>query len=174
MHFLLNGLFLVAALKWGNWRNWQEYYSTILFFILGDLLKNFLFHDYSMWEYQETIFWEKILFSHTVITLMIMLITYPSTILLYLGHYPRTRIRQVLWVSFWVFLYSLIEFVNLKYFNLINHFHGWTIGWSVAFNVVMFSTLRVHYKNSLLAWGISFIWLIFLWKVFKIPLDILK
>lgn len=174
MHFFINGLFLVAAFKWGNWRNWQEYYPTILFFILGDLLKNFLFHDYRMWQYQETFFGEKILFSHSVIALLIMLVAYPSTLLLYLGHYPHTWIRQVLWVSFWVMLYSLIEFINLRHLSLINHFHGWTIGWSVAFNVVMFSTLGIHKKSPLLAWGVSVIWIIFLWNIFEVPLGILK
>jgi hypothetical protein len=30
-------LFLFAAIKWGDWRKWRNYYPTILFFMVGDL-----------------------------------------------------------------------------------------------------------------------------------------
>lgn len=30
MHLLLNALFLIAAIIWGDWRNWRKYHSTIL------------------------------------------------------------------------------------------------------------------------------------------------
>lgn len=174
MHFIFNLLFLVAGIKWGNWRNWKIYYSTILFFIGGDLLKNALLHNHLMWEYKETIFGENILFSHFIINLMIMLIVYPSTILIYLGHWPKQRFKQILWLALWVFLYSSIEFINLKYLNLIEHHHGWNMGWSIIFNIFMFSIFPLHLKKPLIAWLLSLIWLIFLWNVFDIPLGVLK
>ncbi|MCM3728257.1 hypothetical protein M3226_21645 [Neobacillus cucumis] len=78
-------IFLLAAIIWGDWRSWRLYYSTILFFIVGDLLKNFLFYNYWLWTYQETMFAKDILKNHTIINIMIMFIGYPSTIFLYLG-----------------------------------------------------------------------------------------
>ncbi|WP_338448335.1 hypothetical protein R4Z09_19085 [Niallia oryzisoli] len=48
MHLFHALLFLLAAMRWGDWLNWRMYYPTILFFIGGDLLKNALLHDYRM------------------------------------------------------------------------------------------------------------------------------
>jgi len=173
MHFIYTMLFLVAAIKWGDWRNWREYYPTILFFIGGDLLKNAILYNHRMWEYHETIVGENILFGHLVINLMIMAIEYPATILIYLGKYPRAWWKQLLWHAFWILLYTTIEYLNL-HFDLLYHYHGWNMWWSLAFDAVMFSMLRIHHRNPLLAWGFSLIWLIFLWNVFDVPMKTLK
>lgn len=174
MHIIFNALFLLAAIKWGDWRRWRDYYPTILFFIVGDLLKNYLLYNYWMWTYQETIFAETILINHTIISLLIMFIVYPSTILIYIGRFPQVKWKQVLWLSFWISLYSVVEYINLHYLNLIRHHNGWNISWSVLFNIVMFLILRIHYKKPLLAWGLSVIWILFLLKMFNIPIDKMK
>ena len=109
-HFLLNGLFLSAAIKWGDWRNWRDDYPTILFFVLGDLLKNFLFYNYWMWTFQETIFEQNILQNHTFILLMIMVSVYPSTLLIFLGRFPEKMWQKGIWVALWIFIYSFIEY----------------------------------------------------------------
>ncbi|PIB57799.1 hypothetical protein, partial [Pseudomonas sp. 2822-17] len=49
IHIVIKLLFLFAAYKWGDWEKWEKYYPTILFFIIGDLLYNFLFYNYPMW-----------------------------------------------------------------------------------------------------------------------------
>jgi len=174
MHFIYNALFLIAGVIWGDWKKWRDYYPTILFFFTGDLLKNFLLYNYMMWSYQETIFGESILSSHTIISLMIMFVVYPSTILVYLGRFPKTAWKAILWVGLWVSAYTCIEFINERYLNLINHHHGWDIVWSIVFNIVMFFLLRVHFKNPLLAWGLSAIWIIFLLNVFNVPFEKMK
>ncbi|GAA0330176.1 hypothetical protein GCM10008967_20850 [Bacillus carboniphilus] len=174
MHFVFNGLFLVAAIKWGNWKNWGEYYPTILFFIAGDLLQNFLLYNHSKWTFKETIFAEQILSNHTIISLMIMLIVYPSTVLIYLGRFPQERTKQIGWFLFWVAIYSVVELINLRYLHLIEHHNGWSLGWSILFNVTMFFILRVHHKTPPLAWILSLIWIVFLWTSFDIPFKELK
>ncbi|MEH7383636.1 CBO0543 family protein [Bacillus sp. JJ1533] len=174
MHLVYNVLFLLAAVKWGDWRGWREYYATILFFIVGDLLKNVLFHDYFIWTYQETIFAKNILINHTFITLLIAFVCYPATALIFLGRYPKGKSKQLLWIGIWVFLFTIVEFINLKYLHLIEHHHGWTLGWSCLFNLVMFPMLRLHQKRPLLAWGISIIWIIFLLNMFPIPLRYIR
>lgn len=55
MHFVFNGL-LLAGIKWGNWRRWRDYYPTILFFIIGDLLYSCLLYNHQLWAYQEIFF----------------------------------------------------------------------------------------------------------------------
>lgn len=174
MHLIYNALLLLAAIKWGDWRSWREYYPTILFFIMGDLLKNFLFHDYLIWTYQETMFAQNILSNHTFISLLIMFVTYPSTTLIYLGRFPEEKWKQLLWIGLWVFIYVVIEYINLEYLHLIKHHHGWSMGWSILFNLVMFPMLRLHQKRPLIAWGLSIIWIIFLLTRFPIPMEYLK
>jgi hypothetical protein len=174
MHFIYCFLFLLAGIKWGDWKNWRAYYPTILFLIGGDLLKNALLHNHRMWAFQEVFFGQKILIGHFAIDLMVMTIIYPATILIYLGHYPRVWWKQIFWVAFWIFLFSAKEFINLNYLNLINHYHGWNMGWSILFNIVMFVILRIHFKNPLYAWIVSIIWIIFLFNRFKIPNDVFK
>ncbi|OLS40636.1 CBO0543 family protein [Bacillus sp. MRMR6] len=167
-------VFLVAAIIWGDWKGWRVYYPTILFFIVGDLLKNFLLYNHWLWTYKETMFFENILRNHTIINLMVMFIGYPSTIFLYLGRFPRSKGKQAAWVAFWVFLYSILEYINLHYLHLIRHHNGWNMPWSVVFNIVMFLMLRVHYKNPLLALGLSVLWILFLLQMFPIPIDKMK
>ncbi|WLD91623.1 CBO0543 family protein [Alkalihalobacillus sp. AL-G] len=174
MHLIFISIFLMAALKWGDWKRWRDYYPTILFLITGDLLYNFLFFNHSMWAYQETIFLEDILTKHTIISLMIMFIVYPSTVLIYLGKFPHEQGKQILWIMFWILIYVVVEFINSRFLHLINHQNGWNNWWSLAFNVVMFVMLRVHHKNPLIAWGLSLLWILFLWNMFKIPFEILK
>jgi hypothetical protein len=174
MHFIFNALFLIAGWKWGDWKRWRDYYPTILFFICGDFLHNFLLYNYPMWTYEESILGESILSNHTFISLMIMFVVYPSTILIYLGRFPNTKGKQFLWYSLWVFIYSLTEFINYRYLSLIHHHNGWTIGWSILFNMIMFFMFWVHHKNPLLALGISAIWVIFLWNVFDVPVRTLR
>ncbi|WP_324255033.1 CBO0543 family protein [Bacillus sp. REN16] len=174
MHLVYNALFLFVAMKWGDWRRWREYYPTILFFIVGDLLKNLLFHDYWIWTYQETIIAKEILSNHTFISLLIMFVCYPCTTLIFLGHFPEKVWKKLLWIMTWVFLFSIVEFFNLKYLHLIEHHHGWSLGWSILFNFVMFPMLRLHQKQPLIAWGISVIWIIFLLNMFPIPMKYIK
>lgn len=174
MHFIFNLLFVLAAIKWGDWKNWKVYYPTYLFFIGGDLFKNLILDDYRLWSYKETFFGSNILYGHLVISFMIMALVYPSTLLIYLGNFPKTRFKKLLWVLFWVFLYSLVEIINVEFLNLFEHHRGWNIAWSVLFNIVMFTVLKIHVSRPLLAWSISILFLIFLWNVFDIPKESLK
>ena len=171
MHLIFNGLFLIAGIKWGDWRNWREYHSTILFFWFGDLFYNFLCHDYLMWEYKESIFGSHILPNHTSISLLIMFIAYPVSVIIYLGKFPEETYKKVLWVLFWVLLFSLIEYINLQYLNLISHHNGWTMGWSVAFNMIIFPMLRLHFKNPIQALLISILIIFFFVVYFNVPIS---
>ncbi|WP_102348491.1 CBO0543 family protein [Bacillus sp. Marseille-P3661] len=170
MHLLFNGLFLIAALKWGNWQDWRKYYSTILFFWFGDLLYNFLCHDYIMWEYKESIFAETLLSNHTIISLLIMFVAYPATVFIYLGKFPQGPSKMVLWVLFWITLYSVIEYINLRYLDLVSHHNGWSMGWSVLFNMIIFPMLRLHYKYPIIALVTSIPVILFFVIYFNVPI----
>jgi hypothetical protein len=170
MHLIFNGIFLGASLRWGDWRNWRKYHSTILFLWFGDLLYNVLCHDYRMWEYKESIFAENLLSNHTIISLLIMFVAYPATVLIYLSKFPKGTYKSISWILFWVTLYSLIEYINLKYLNLVSHQNGWTIGWSVLFNLILFPMLWLHFKKPIIALLTSIPIILFFVIYFNVPI----
>jgi hypothetical protein len=84
-----------------------DYYPTILFFIAGDLLFSYILYNYQLWAFQEIFFGMSILRNDTIISLIIMFTKYPLTILIYLGRFPQTRVKQAFWMFFWIICYSL-------------------------------------------------------------------
>ncbi|WP_431308921.1 CBO0543 family protein, partial [Halalkalibacter flavus] len=124
MHIIYNFLFLLAGWRWGDWRNWEKYYPTILFFIINDLIHNFLCYNHQLWHFQESIFPLPFL-NHTMISLMIMLIWYPATILIYLHYFFKTNKwkTRIFHFIFWVLLYASIEIINI-HLGLISHHNG--------------------------------------------------
>ncbi|MFC5650193.1 CBO0543 family protein [Paenibacillus solisilvae] len=112
MHTTLGILCVFAACRWGDWRNWRLYYSTILFMIIMDLIYNFLTYRFSMWEF-EISFDDRLFPNHTMISFVLDFICFPATILIYLGNYPSKKSRQFLYIAFWIGLYSLIEYISL-------------------------------------------------------------
>lgn len=172
LNVMYGALYIFAAIKWGDWKNWRSYYPTLLFLLVGELLYEFLFFDYSMWEYVPVGSdrkWAK----HTHIALLIVAIKYPATILVFLGHLPAKIWKQLLYILLWTVLFSINEYTDLKLGALV-HQHGWNMAWSALFSFAMFSILAIHYKNPILAWFFSAAFGTFLWLTFHISTDILK
>ncbi len=171
-NLLYAAFYIAIALKWADWKNWKQYYPTILFFMVGDLLYQFLFFRYSMWEYKpigSDASWAK----HTHLSLLVMFIKYPLTMLIFLGHLPEIRGKRFFYILGWTLLYLVNELIDLMTGGIV-HKHGWNIAWSALFTFVMFSILSIHYKNPPLAWFLSAAFTVFLWKVFEVPSSILK
>ncbi|WP_052488082.1 CBO0543 family protein [Gordoniibacillus kamchatkensis] len=102
MHIAIQLIFALAAWRWGDWKHWRKYYPTILFLIIGDLMNNFINYNRPFWTFTPNA-WEKWLYpNHTIISLGVELIGYPSLVLLYLGNYPDGGRKQVLYVCAWV------------------------------------------------------------------------
>ncbi|MED4229603.1 CBO0543 family protein [Neobacillus cucumis] len=124
-------LWILAGWRWGDWRNWKKYQSTFLFIILLDLLYNFLTYNYPLWAYDPT----DIIPNHTFNNLLVMFLSYPSIVFIYLGRYPTEWVKQVAWIIFWVTLLSIVELVNYM-MGLMSYHNGWNFGWSVIFHLV--------------------------------------
>lgn len=166
MYILIRALlWIISMWRWGDWRNWKKYQASIQFFILGDLLYNFLCYNYSMWQYTPTQF----LPSHTATTLFITFINYPCAVTLYLGNYPKGIFKQILWVMGWVFLWALAEWTD-GLLGLITYHHGWNFWWSVAFMSMAVPMVRLHFKKPLLTYGLSAIVIVFMMVIFKVPI----
>ncbi len=170
IHITIKFLFVLAAIKWGDWRGWKKYYPTIQFFIIGDLFYNLIFHDYPLWRFEEVV---PLLKREILITLTFMFLRYPATVFIYLGNFPKDKVKGILWYLFWVLLYIGIETIDLQ-IGLIKHFNSWNIWWSLIFDLVLFAILKIHLHKPLLAWGLTLLSSITLWVLLGIPLRVLK
>ncbi len=162
-----------AAWKWGDWRNWQKYQATILYMIYFNAIYGLLCYNHLMWkfEYDRSV---PFLINHTLISIGMGLLLYPSIILIFLGRYPNGNWKKKLsWQLLFVFLFSLAEFIMFKA-GKITYYNGWSLGWSIIFNLNTFFMLILHYKRPLLTWILSIFCVIFYVYYFKVPLGQLK
>jgi hypothetical protein len=168
MYILMNAFYLIAGLIWGDWRNWKKYYPTILFFIIGDLLYNFLLYNQSTW-----LFHDLLIPNHTMITILSLVVSYSATVLIYLGRYPKGWRKRSLWFLLWSGIYLIIEYINHK-LGFITYHNGWDFWWSALFTCIIFFILPLHYKRPLLAWFISIIVIISLLNIFDVKISDMK
>ncbi|WP_422392231.1 CBO0543 family protein [Niallia oryzisoli] len=168
MYILINTLYLIVGYIWGDWRNWKRYYSTILFFTIGDFLYNFLLYKKSMW-----VFHDLILPNHTMITILAMVVSYSATALIYLGRFPQGWIKRTFWFLLWTVIYLSFEYINSR-FGFITYHNGWNFGWSVLFTCMIFFILPVHQKWPLFAWLISIAFIITLLNIFDVKISDMK
>ncbi|WP_240189829.1 hypothetical protein [Bacillus sp. P14.5] len=50
----------------------------------------------------------------------------------------------------WIAYFTFLEFLFYKR-GLFVYENGWSVSWSLVFNIIMFVMLRLHFKNKLLA-----------------------
>jgi hypothetical protein len=166
--------FVAAGWRFGNWKEFHLFYPTLLFFIIGDLLSQFLLYDYSMWEFQPVGPLDKSLnLNHTTIALLKMLIQYTATIAIFIGRLPETLRGRILWVLFWTAIFGTTEGLFQLAGNMA-YYHGWHFGWDIAFNIMMFSLLIIHHKRPIYAWIISAPIIIGLLFLFDVPYSVFK
>jgi hypothetical protein len=166
--------YILLGWKFGNWKDFYSYYPTLLFFIIGDLLSQFLLYDYSMWKFQTiTPFGNHINLNHTIISLSKMVVQYTSTISIFIGRLPSTFRGKLAWILLWTGIYGVTE--GLSYvFGMMTYHNGWHLGWDILFNIMMFTVLIVHHKSPIVGWIISIPIILFLWIYFDIPYSVLK
>lgn len=174
MHILLLLLFILAGWKWGDWKNWRQYYPSILFFILGDLLYNYLLYNHTMWQFH-TSFDQFVLPNHTLISIAVAFISFPVKVLIYLGHFPenKSKFTQFMYIFAWVLFFTLFEFGALS-LGILSHHNGWNLFTTFLFYFVIFVMLRLHQNRPLLAWIASFGVILFLCIYFDVPISSLK
>ncbi|WP_424511388.1 CBO0543 family protein [Scopulibacillus darangshiensis] len=161
-------LYVVAAWRWGDWRNWEKYQSTILYKIVGALLYEVLTYNYPLWEFRGSF-----LQSHTLVSLAITFIGFPCTVLIFLTFYPDSKIKQFFYLLFWVMLNSAMElFYHL--IGLFKYDNGWNFWWSILFNCIMFPMLILHHKKPLMAYIISVPIVILILLFFNVPINKMK
>lgn len=161
---LLTIIVLAITWQWGDWRHWKDYYSTILFWALGNFIYLYLTINKPLWKFITIV-------PSSLADMLMSLVLFPCFGLLFLAYFPSKNIpKKFIYIITWVLLFSLIELWALK----INHFaylNGWKFTYSVIFNLFMFPLLRIHYIKPQWAWLISFVAGVMIMIVFKIPLN---
>ncbi|MBM7656538.1 hypothetical protein [Neobacillus cucumis] len=140
---------ILAALRWGDWRNWRNYYGTILYFILGDVLYYYVTYTHRLWSLVPT--WP---LKNELVCLTGEFIVFASTILIFLGRYPCSHLLSTWWTTLWVLIYTANEGI-LKITGAFTYQHGWTLFDSFLFNILLFILLRLHYKMPLITMILS-------------------
>lgn len=166
MHIILAVLFIVCAYRWGDWKNWHQYYPTMLFFGFGDLAYNCLFHNKMLWQYQSPIF---PIIPHVLWSMLWIFTIFASTLLIYLPKFPPKASQRIFYVLLWVTLYTLVEGI-LSSSNHFKYMHGWSLLHSFIFNTYIFPVLYIHFKKPLYAWIMVFLAAIFTLILFEVPL----
>jgi hypothetical protein len=163
--------------RFGNWKDFYSYYPTLLFFIIGDLLSQFLLYDYSMWEFREfrtvTPFGGSLHLNHTIISLSKMVIQYSVTIAIFIGRLPSSSVGKLWWIIMWTGIYGLTEGIS-HVVGIMTYHNGWHYGWDILFNIMMFTVLIIHHKNPILGWITSIPIILFLMIYFDVPYSALK
>jgi hypothetical protein len=152
-----------------DWKNWKLYYSTIQYFIICNLLYNFIFYNHTLWRYRAvTVEW----LNHTFIEIAFSFFIVPVVIMIYLRYFPKGK-KRFLYVGIWVSYFTVIEYLFYKK-GLFVYENNWNPFWSGVFNVILFVVVRIHYKNPLKAFLISAPIIIILLTIFHPALSELK
>lgn len=159
-------LYLAVCFLFGNWRNWKEYYPTILYVIIGDLAYNFVFYNFLLWEYEK-------LASHTINDLLYALIIFPCSIILFLSYYPSKLRKRILYILAWSGCNTVIEYISSN-IGYLSYHNGWNIVWSFGLYVIAFSLIRLHYKHPLTVWPISLGLAALTAIIFRLPFNLIK
>ncbi|TYP69491.1 hypothetical protein BCM02_1147 [Paenibacillus methanolicus] len=162
---------MAAFMVWLNWRyktyrRWREYQPTMLYVAACDLLYQGLCARYVLWTYVPK--WP--VYHQLLTNYGYTFIFLPATALLYLSHYPvESRLyAKGLYVLKWYAAFVIGEWVYVA-LTFMDYGHGWTLGWSMLFNVMMFSMMLLHHKRPLWAYLFTIGAVLFWVVVFHIP-----
>lgn len=170
-HILLTLVSVFIAWKWGDWRNWKQYYSTILYLIIGDLSCILLTANKPLWQFESPII------SSDFSEFLIAFICFPCTCFVFFALYSKiSNYNKMVYIPFFLFssgLFTTFEWFSFK-LGFISYHNGWNLYWSFALNFFIFPLLLLHYKKSLWVWPLSVALASLMIFVFHLPFTITK
>lgn len=167
--FFVVAVYILFAIRFVDWKRWKDYYPTIQFYIICNLLYNFIFYQHTLWAYKAvTLDW----MNHTIIELTFTFFIVPVAFMIYLRYFPQGK-RKYLYVGIWVAYFSIIEYLFFKK-GLFIYDNGWNGWWSSLFNLIAFVIIRLHFKKVGLSLVVSVIIIIILMQFFHPALHELK
>jgi hypothetical protein len=156
---------IIAAWRWGDWKHWQRYQSTMLYFAAGNLLYNYFTSDFPLWHFNPDF-----LINHKITEVIYTFIVFPATVLLFLSRYPQSLKHRIYHIAQWILIYSALEWIG-QVLGKIEYHHNWNFWWSVAFNCITFPMLRLHYVKPLAAFMLSVLFTVFFISYFQVPIN---
>ncbi|WJH33355.1 hypothetical protein N6H14_25280 [Paenibacillus sp. CC-CFT747] len=143
------------------------YHPTMLYITVGGLLYEYLTHGFVLWKFHPDF-----LYNHPLTVIVYAVLTMPLTVLLFLSRYPGSGSIQekAVYYLFWVGCYSFFEWV-LYLAGRISYDHGWNLGHSILFDIMMFPMLRFHFVKPLGAYSVSVLIIIYLMVHFDVPFE---
>jgi hypothetical protein len=149
--FLVLG-FLFSAWRWGDWKNWEKYYPTILFVMVVNLFASFLTYHHALWNYTP----DALVGTQTALELINSFVMLPSTTFVYLSKFPSyNKFCQYGYIVLWIAIYSGLEFIDHYVIKGIYYTNGWLWLTSTLFDCAMFSIIRLHHLHPFWAWLIT-------------------
>lgn len=146
--------FMISALFFCDWKNWQKYYPTAIFVMAINLFASFLTYHHILWNYHPDI----LIKTQTTVELINSFFMLPVTAFIFLSRFPTsTKLYQYGYVFLFACIYAGLEFIDHYIVGGISYKNGWSWKFSSMFDCVMFSIIRIHYSNPLLAWVMTFL-----------------
>lgn len=142
----------------------QQYHPTVLYIIIGSLLYFVLTYGYFLWTFVPDVP-SSVVFTELLYTFVV----FPCTVILFLHHFPGARSEKLKRYGKWIAIYALVE-LSYCYTNRITYDHGWNWAWSVGFDAMMFTMLRLHSVKPVAAYLLSVVIIAALVLWFKVPL----
>lgn len=151
----LLSLFVIAAFKLGDWKNWQKYYPTVLFVAVQNLASSFLTYHHVLWQYNDDI----LVKSQTTMELLNAFALLPVVTFVFLSKLPfhKSKTYQYCYIALWVLIFSSLEFSAHYIVGSLSYDHGWSWQASTIFDIGMFSIIRMHFIRPIWAWGLNLI-----------------
>ncbi|MCX7710274.1 MAG: hypothetical protein N2484_10555 [Clostridia bacterium] len=164
MHLATVVFSIFAAWRWGDWKNWEKYHTTMLYVAVCNLLYNFIYSKHLLWQLKPYL-----LYSHNVAELFYSFIVFPLSALILLSNYPSSFKGQILRIVQFVAVYTFMEWL-FYLSDKIFYSSGWSIWWSLGWNFIMFPMWMLHHKKPLIAYAASVIFVMIVLKLFPVPL----
>jgi hypothetical protein len=163
MHLTVICFTIFSAWKWGDWKNWQKYHTTMLYIAMGNMLFNFFYHSHLLWQYKKSF----LVVNHVAADTLTTFIILPLTALIFLTNYPDEFKQQLFRIIKFITIYFVVEIFYCIY-GIIIYKYGWNIWWSLTWDCMMFPMLVLHHKKPLIAYGASIIVGIILLRLFPV------
>ncbi|WP_391563867.1 CBO0543 family protein [Paenibacillus cremeus] len=157
MTLSLAGILLFLALRYAKWSKWREFYPTILYMVMLNLLYSYIVKTTPLWLYKSS------LVPQGLLDIIVIYIVEPSMTILFLSYHPlRWRHISLYWAA-WIIVFSAIEYIFFLT-DRMDYFNGWNMYWSVIFYIIMFPMLFLHYKKPPVALMLSILFTLgFMW-----------
>jgi hypothetical protein len=89
---LVVAVYIIFAIKFVDWRRWKEFYPTKQYYMICNLLYNFIFYNHTLWKYKAvTVPW----LNHTLIDITFTFFIVPVVFMIYLQYFPKQKEKNI-------------------------------------------------------------------------------